>query len=100
MDIPLFTILRLILYVGYLILWHGFNIFKIIRRMIGGTVNIPFKCARAGRIIAKYRRDVAEVSRREDFLTIDSEIMSIYELMKPNWTVYSIDNASLSFFFI
>ena len=88
---PVMAYLSLILYALYLIGWNIFQRFKVVRRLVNGTFELPLKQARLHRIIFRRKRDPEEISRREDFLTVDDGFISKEALKGAEWTIYSID---------
>uniref|UniRef100_A0AC34GXL4 Uncharacterized protein n=1 Tax=Panagrolaimus sp. ES5 TaxID=591445 RepID=A0AC34GXL4_9BILA len=89
--------LSLISYGLYLLGWHLFQRCKKVYQLFYRTSDIPLKQARLHRIIYRHKRDPEEISRREDFVTIDDGFVSKEVLKGPEWQIYSLDKKGAIF---
>uniref|UniRef100_A0A914Y7L2 Uncharacterized protein n=1 Tax=Panagrolaimus superbus TaxID=310955 RepID=A0A914Y7L2_9BILA len=89
--------ISLILYGLYLLGWHLFQRCKKVHRLFYQTLDIPLKQARLHRIIYRHKRDPEEISRREDFVTIDDGFVSKEVLKGPEWQIYTLDKKGAIF---
>jgi hypothetical protein len=89
--------ISLILYGLYLLGWHVFQRTKRVYRLFYRTSDIPLKQARLGRILYRHKRDPEEISRREDFVTMDDGFISKEVLKGPEWQIYTLDKKGAVF---
>ena len=88
-QLPREAYLSLASFAFYLLAWHLFECFKVIQRSFNKTFEVPPKHARLHRIVFRHNRQ--DISRREDFVTLDDGIISRETLKSPNWALYSLD---------
>ncbi|KAI1712067.1 hypothetical protein Ddc_12658 [Ditylenchus destructor] len=92
------TIFSCYLYFLYLQIYWSFEYVKeFIRFVATGTVRVPLKKVRLGRILYSHKRDPEEISRREDFVTWDKGFAPFSILKSGNWALYTLDKRGAIF---